>query len=261
MRFSFRIRLLALSLFIGALSGCQSTPAQMSPAQFRNPVMPTSMMLPAPFSMPRTVQHEVGPAETLWRISKTYDVDMKEIMRVNNISDPEQIQNGQVLTIPHTLGPVPVIPLYPSHKWTHIVIHHTATETGNARSIQQIHLKRGFWNGMGYHFLIDNGTFGKYDGQIEIGPRWIKQEDGAHCNANDMNQRGIGIALVGNYSIDRVSERSLNSLVYLVKTLQNYYEIPDSNVIGHRDVPGKNTECPGNYFPWTEFKRRLTMVR
>ena len=110
---------------------------------------------------------------------------------------------------------------------------------------------------MGYHFLIDNGTATKSDGQIEVGPRWIKQEVGAHANANGMNEHGIGIAIVGNYSETYLNETELESLVYLVTTLQRYYHIPDRNVIGHRDVPGKNTECPGKNFPWAEFKRRL----
>ena len=239
-----------------ALGGCAGPEITQSGGPFSGPA-PSAAYLPAPYAAPQTLHHEVGPAETLWRISKMYNVDIETLMRANGLKDPTMIKNGQRLVIPNTLGPVPVVPLYPSRKWTHIVIHHTATDSGNARSIDVLHHKRGFWNGLGYHFLIDNGTNGKWDGQIEVGPRWIKQRDGAHANANGMNEHGIGISLVGNYSESYVSERSLQSLVYLVETLQRYYQIPDHNVIGHRDVPGKNTECPGKFFPWAEFKRRL----
>jgi len=49
----------------------------------------------------------------------------------------------------------------------------------------------------------------------------------------------------------------LESLEFLIHVLRNHYGISLDRVIRHRDVPGKNTECPGNYFPWDEFKRRL----
>jgi N-acetyl-anhydromuramyl-L-alanine amidase AmpD len=217
--------------------------------------MPVAM--PTAFVQPQSIYHIVGPSETLWRISKTYGVDMATLMRVNNITDPKKISNGQKLLIPNTLGPRPVIPLYPSKRWTYIVIHHTATDEGNAFSLDQLHHHRGFWNGLGYHFLIDNGTDGKQQGQIEIGPRWVKQQDGAHANADGMNQKGIGIALVGNFSESQVPSRMLESLVQLVRILQHYYKIPPQNVIRHCDVLGKNTECPGANFPWQEFKHRL----
>ena len=110
---------------------------------------------------------------------------------------------------------------------------------------------------MGYDFLIDNGTRGKTIGQIEVGPRWLKQMPGAHVKVGDWNQKSIGIAVVGNYSEARLPDPMLDSLTFLVLTLKNFYRIPDRNIIGHRDVPGAATECPGKFFPWNEFKRRL----
>ncbi len=208
------------------------------------------------YGIPKTITHVVGPYETLWRISKTYGVDMDSILRANNLSSP-QLKEGQKLLIPSTTGPRPYIVLPSATRWTYIVVHHTATHEGNASFIQKLHFQRGFWNGMGYHFLIDNGTDSKGDGQIEVGPRWAKQMDGAHANADDMNIRGIGVCLVGNFSESYVSERQLDSLVYLVKLLQNSYNIPADHVIRHHDVRGEHTECPGTHFPWAEFKRRL----
>ncbi len=205
----------------------------------------------------KQVQHVVGPQETLWRISKTYDVDINTILKVNRLRNPSKIKTGQTLLIPHTRGAIPVIPLYPSRRWQYLVIHHTATHEGDAYSIDKLHHKRGFWNGLGYHFLINNGTNGMEDGQIQVGPRWVKQMHGAHANADDMNQKGIGVVLVGNFSERRVSQKELDSLVFLVRTLQKYYRIPNNRVIGHRDVRGKSTECPGNYFPWAEFKQKI----
>lgn len=244
---------IATVLFI---TGCVSTPTPT--VRRAAPLGPMTSVTSAPaFATPRDIYHVIGPSETIWRIAKTYDVDINTILRANGLDDPSKVKKGQKLLIPQTRGPRPVIPLYPTKRWTHIVIHHTATDTGDAFSIDEIHHKRGFWNGLGYHFLIDNGTEGKSDGQIQVGPRWIKQQDGAHANAAGMNEKGIGIVLVGNFSQQRVTEKELESAVFLTKTLMAYYRIPASNVIRHNDVPGKNTECPGNNFPWSEFKRRI----
>ena len=72
-----------------------------------------------------------------------------------------------------------------------------------------------------------------------------------------MNHVGIGISLVGNFSEGQVSDAQLSSLVQLVKALQQRYGIPASHIMGHRDVPGAATECPGNNFPWKKFKQML----
>lgn len=203
------------------------------------------------------VYHVVAPMETLWRISKTYDVDQQAIIAANRLKDPKAISVGQKLLIPQAERARGVIPLYNTRPWDYIVIHHSATDMGNAISIDRLHHRRGFWNGLGYHFLIDNGTLGKQTGQIETGPRWIKQMDGAHCNAAGMNERGIGICLIGNFSETNVPEEQLNSLVFLVHALRTHYRIPLERILKHGEVPGKATECPGTHFPWQEFKRRL----
>lgn len=46
------------------------------------------------------VYHKVKKGETLWRISKKYDVPLEELAKVNNIKDVTQIKEGQTLIIP-----------------------------------------------------------------------------------------------------------------------------------------------------------------
>lgn len=207
-------------------------------------------------SKPKNVVHEVAPLETLWRISKMYGVSVESIRRANGLKD-YKIFVGQKLIIPKARYFRNVIPLYPNSKWRYIVLHHTATEIGKARVINDCHLNRGFIYGLGYHFLIDNGTLGKGDGQIEISPRWIKQLDGAHCKAGGMNHKAIGIALVGNFDEERPTEAQIHSLILLLKVLTEYYDIPPSHVVGHRDVPGAKTDCPGRFFPWRPIRVAL----
>ncbi|MFH1552012.1 MAG: N-acetylmuramoyl-L-alanine amidase, partial [Candidatus Omnitrophota bacterium] len=196
------------------------------------------------FQMKQGVYHSVAPGETLWRISKMYEVDIETIKEVNRIKDVRDLDIGKRLYIPGAASRKHVITLYPSSKWKYIIIHHSATEAGSSQQFNKAHMDRG-WQGIGYHFIIDNGTCGKDDGQIETSPRWIKQQDGAHCKADGMNEKGIGICLVGNFSRENVSYKQMNSLVYLVGKLKKYYKIPDRNIIGHSQVTGAQTECPG----------------
>lgn len=48
----------------------------------------------------RGVWHTVEPGQTLWRICKSYGVDMEEVAGANGISDPRQISVGQKVFIP-----------------------------------------------------------------------------------------------------------------------------------------------------------------
>lgn len=203
------------------------------------------------------VVHVIGPAETIYRISKMYDVSAESILEANHITDPRKMRIGQELIIPRAAPLRPVIPVFKTKKWKYIIIHHSVTDAGDARSLDLIHRRRGFERGLGYHFVIDNGTNTKIDGQIEASPRWTKQLDGAHCSAAGMNKCAIGICLVGDFTDSEPSCAQMESLVILVNTLRGYYRIPSSHILRHKDVPGAKTECPGRSFPWQEFKARL----
>ena len=145
----------------------------------------------------------------------------------------------------------------PTREWEWIIIHHSATRVGSAEVFDAAHRARGMINGLAYHFVIDNGTEGKPDGFIETGPRWIKQMHGGHCRQAYINESGIGICLVGNFSVDQPTSKQLDSLVLLIHGLQDQFHIPDDHVLGHGEVIGEFSECPGSQFPWDEFHKRL----
>ena len=46
------------------------------------------------------IYHKVGASETLWRISKTYGVELDELIKVNRIPDAAKIKKGQLIFIP-----------------------------------------------------------------------------------------------------------------------------------------------------------------
>jgi len=141
----------------------------------------------------------------------------------------------------------------PANQWHYIVIHHSATPTGNAASFDRMHKAKG-WDELGYHFVIGNGTMSG-DGQIEVGPRWSKQKWGAHAKTPDQryNQYGIGICLVGNFDIERPTRAQMESVARLVGYLMKTYRIPASCVVAHSET--KATECPGRHMSVAEVRK------
>jgi len=57
---------------------------------------------------PAGLRHRVERGETLYRIGKAYGVTYQELARVNRIVDPDRIEVGQELVIPHASRRLPV---------------------------------------------------------------------------------------------------------------------------------------------------------
>lgn len=144
-------------------------------------------------------------------------------------------------------------------KWEYIVIHHSGTTIGNTKRFDKYHRKvRHMKNGIAYHFVICNGSCGCEDGYIEITSRWEKQLSGGHCHCERNNDVGIGICLVGNFQKTKPTEDQYWSLVWLVKKLMKEQNIKAKNVLGHKDMKGETTLCPGKYFPWKRLKKDIS---
>jgi len=114
----------------------------------------------------------VGSGQTLYRIAKTYNIDINELMRVNKITDPTQVGIGQKLFIPGARFSLPIEsykpisreavkklvgPKYRTSHWRYITLHHSATLEGNAVCFDRNHRDRRI-GGLFYHFVIGNGT-------------------------------------------------------------------------------------------------------
>lgn len=145
-------------------------------------------------------------------------------------------------------------------QWTAIVIHHSATETGNAAIFDRMHREENHWDGVGYDFVIGNGT-NSGDGEVEVTFRWRRQIAGAHCGGtpnNWANVDAVGICLVGDFSYRAPSAKQMQSLLKLIRFLQDRYGISISHIYGHSDTPGARvTECPGRMFPMDRLIRML----
>jgi len=80
-----------LILMLLGVAGCAGAPSYTRP------------MAPAMAKALPGVRHRVEAGQTLWRISKIYDVDIDDILRSNNISEEATIEIGQMILIPNRL--------------------------------------------------------------------------------------------------------------------------------------------------------------
>lgn len=137
--------------------------------------------------------------------------------------------------------------------WRYIVVHHSDDHEGCCAKYDRVHLQKGWENGCGYHFVVGNGTQSG-DGEVEVGPRWVRQIQGAHAKTDDnrFNDYGVGIVLVGDFEHGgRPTARQYESLVRLTRWLMARYGVTADRVLRHSDC--KSTACPGKNFPWSKF--------
>lgn len=217
------------------------------------------------------IYHRLQKGQTLWELSKIYQVPVSAIIETNEINSPASVRAGQLIFIPlsetmmaerkntdkllqYVRDLVALSPHTHRRHWKFIIVHHSATNLGNAASFHYYHkYKRHMVNGLAYHFVITNGNKGP-DGAIEVGPRWKRQINGGHVKSDYYNDVGIGICLVGNFQEYAPTPKQFNSLIALIKVLQEMCDLPGKYVIGHREIKGEQTLCPGKLFPLTRMK-------
>jgi N-acetyl-anhydromuramyl-L-alanine amidase AmpD len=113
-----------------------------------------------------------------------------------------------------------------------------------AKEIREWHVVGNGWRDIGYNYVItrdgdvQNGRDTDRDGDVD-------EEIGAH--AKGFNTNSIGICLVGGIDDDRNADANFTFVQYvalnnLVQDLISKY--PDVEILGHRDLPNSNKECP-----------------
>ncbi|NDK08511.1 hypothetical protein EOM39_04685 [Candidatus Gracilibacteria bacterium] len=146
-----------------------------------------------------------------------------------------------------------------------IVVHHTDTSNKQStleaiRSIYKYHTITNGWGDVGYNYMIG------FNGEIYEGRAGGDYTVGAHAIRN--NRSSVGIAVIGKYGSDKISDKQYAALKKLVLNLTEKYGIDlndthdyhrdcvgknckfyiesykNSTLVGHRDVG--NTSCPGD---------------
>jgi len=145
-------------------------------------------------------------------------------------------------------------------RWQFIVVHNSGTRQGNARVFDYYHRHvRRMQNGLAYHFVIGNGT-STGNGQIEVGDRWRRQINGGHVHSDYLNNISLGICLVGDFNRDQPTRAQLDACEELIRYLRERCGKTDRGVIPvkpHREMnpPRWPTDCPGDVFPYSWFRR------
>jgi hypothetical protein len=145
-------------------------------------------------------------------------------------------------------------------RWQFIVVHNSGTRQGNARVFDYYHRHvRRMQNGLAYHFVIGNGT-STGNGQIEVGDRWRRQINGGHVHSDYLNNISLGICLVGDFNRDQPTRAQLESCEELIRYLRERCGKTDRGDIPvrpHREMnpPRWPTDCPGDVFPYSWFRR------
>ncbi|MBI3619374.1 N-acetylmuramoyl-L-alanine amidase [Candidatus Peregrinibacteria bacterium] len=136
-----------------------------------------------------------------------------------------------------------------------LVIHHTAmTVTGETRSplermraLYQYHTVNRSWGDIGYHYVIDE------NGQIYEGRAGGDYVVGGHAYCHNIGS--IGIALMGNFSVEQPTQAQTQSLQWLLIHLGEKYGVDLHRsvlfhgkilppIVGHRQL--LSTDCPGD---------------
>jgi hypothetical protein len=137
-----------------------------------------------------------------------------------------------------------------------IIIHHSASDFGDAKQIDRWHKERG-WKSIGYHFVFLNGFRNGKDlevnriNQIEIGTiekgrrldadPWLEADEiGAHCYG--FNSDSIGICLIHNRKDYPIKQ--LMSYRDFCAGLCVHFNINPMNIKGHYELDDKKPECP-----------------
>lgn len=113
-----------------------------------------------------------------------------------------------------------------------LVVHASGADDGDigVAELTRRHRSKG-WRLVGYHYVI------RRDGTLEKGlPDTMP---GGH--ENRVNRRSLGVCLIGGGN--DATPAQLTTLAALAGRLID--QLPELQVIGHRNVPGVRSSCPG----------------
>lgn len=130
-------------------------------------------------------------------------------------------------------------------KW--IVIHYSATPVERVTTIADIdamHRARGF-NEIGYHIYIRRSGLVEHGRDLSQAGRF---ETGAHSKGE--NSQSVGICYQGGVTLaepdtgfDSRTAAQVSAMIREIRAL--LVRFPNAKVVGHRDMPGAATQCPG----------------
>jgi hypothetical protein len=135
---------------------------------------------------------------------------------------------------------------------THLTIHHTVSPPDRSiASIASFHVNSRDWPGIGYHYVLDDKG-----GIFETNYLTTKSyHAGSYDAPGDENLYSVGISLQGDFTDEPPPQIQQDAARWLVEVLQD--ALGELDILGHREMPGASTACPGaTYKEWLEEIRR-----
>lgn len=127
-------------------------------------------------------------------------------------------------------------------RWTHVVIHHGATDDSpglETEKYRRYHMDTRGWRDIGYHFVCE-----LIDDSFQIVAGRSLRLSGAHCPG--MNRHAIGFCFAGDFSEDGPPHEQLVAAANFLSGLMGELGIPVENISPHR--AHRQTSCPGEAF-------------
>lgn len=135
----------------------------------------------------------------------------------------------------------PLRPLIPQATPAEAYLHHTvgygAGGAAYMRQMQDQHQAKG-WRDIAYNFVLDPHTGDWYEGQ---GALKVPAAQHGH------NAGTIAVCVMGNWHPEPPPPATTNHLVAFMRHAHANGWSPRLLTGGHRDAPGSETTCPGNY--------------
>lgn len=133
-----------------------------------------------------------------------------------------------------------------------IVVHHDADAQDSVKlmDIYELHKHiRGWSCGIAYHYIVLNNNVYK-----------IHYDEDVTAHAYGANYNSISICMHGDFSKQYPTEELYNKVAFLSVILMRKYNLKPEDVIGHREVAGNKTECPGNNFDMDKLRLKIKMI-
>lgn len=201
--------------------------------------------------------------EQVTRLTQQASAQQAEIVRLQEALARQGAGSAGKVVQPAIFDIVDALPKHPTLRYsqrqrrqiTHLCIHHSATPANIAiERVAQYHItadpsrNKEAWPGIGYHFYV------KPDGAIYMTNRL--ETVSYHVYGN--NERAVGICVSGDFTRAVPTVEQINSTAHLVAWLMQELNIPEQNVLGHREFPQNDTSCPG--VQWLEGRQWRTML-
>jgi N-acetyl-anhydromuramyl-L-alanine amidase AmpD len=136
-----------------------------------------------------------------------------------------------------------------------LIIHHSLTKDGAVNdwdAIRRYHIETNGWRDIGYHYGIEN-----VGGKIVLQKGRRESQPGAHTKG--MNEKSLGICVVGNYDLAEPSEAAMNVLANLCASLCKKYRLTENDIRTHHEYASYKT-CPGSKFPMDKLREKVRAI-